>query len=88
MKESYIQEKVCKFAESLGWEVRKMGTRDDPDRLFYRHSVVIFIEFKATKNGRISQGQIDEHKLMRRHKMNMHIVNSIGHGKQIFKERE
>lgn len=87
MRESYVQKKVCEFAKSLGWEVRRMGTKDDPDRLFYRHSVVIFIEFKKPL-GKRSRGQVDEHNLMKHHTMNIYLIDTIGEGKQIFLDQE
>lgn len=88
MKESYVQEKVNEFAKSLGWEVRRMGTIDDPDRIYYRHGVVIFIEFKKPGGGKVSEGQKIEHGLLRHHKMNFFLVDTIGQGKKIFKERQ
>lgn len=88
LKESYVQKKVNDFAESLGWEVRRMGTNDDPDRLYYRHGVVIFIEFKKPGEGRVSAGQKEEHKLLQHHKMNFFLIDTIGQGISIFKERE
>lgn len=87
MKESYIQTKVNEFARSLGWEVCRLKNKDDPDRLYYRQSIVIFIEFKKP-GGKVSPGQKETHRLLRHHKMNFFLVDTISQGKKIFKERE
>lgn len=47
--ETGIENRVVKFAEAHGWWVRKFtcpGSSGEPDRVFIRNGVVIFIEFK------------------------------------------
>lgn len=56
------------WAESNGWEVRKMqyiGRRSCPDRFFFGYGKIIPIEFKRLRKGKKSAftaGQPEEHK--------------------------
>ena len=50
MKESTIEKKVCKYAESEGWLTYKFvspGNKGVPDRIFLKDEICFFIEFKA-----------------------------------------
>lgn len=48
MRESNIENEVCKYAELLGWLCFKFtGQKGLPDRIFFRDGEVVLIEFKA-----------------------------------------
>lgn len=47
--EANVEKPICRWAEEDGWEVRKLkyiARMGAPDRLFYGHGRVVFIEFK------------------------------------------
>lgn len=47
--ETGIEDRVVKFAKDAGWWVKKFtcpGSSGEPDRIFIRDGVVLFIEFK------------------------------------------
>jgi len=49
-RESKIESKVCKYAQSKGWLVFKFvspGNTGVPDRLFLKDGKAVFVEFKA-----------------------------------------
>lgn len=49
MRESVIEERVCKHAKTRGWLVRKvayLGRRGAPDRWFFKDGQIVIVEFK------------------------------------------
>lgn len=85
MKEKQIEKKVCDFASSLGWLVRKYSSQyraGMPDRIFMRDGQVFWIEFKKP-GGKVSPIQQFEIETMQAHGMEVFIVDDVEHGKQI-----
>lgn len=86
-REFYIEKEVCKYAVSLGWRQRKMefvGRRGCPDRWFKRDGgQLVIIEFKDP-NGALSAAQRREVNWLTTHGFNVHVVDSIQQGREIF----
>lgn len=84
--ESYIEGKVCKYAESLGVEQRKFVTpnrRSAPDRIFFAMGgCTLFIEFKK-KGGKTTSGQDREISRLKALGFPVHVVDNIEDGKQV-----
>lgn len=51
--ESDIERTACTAAARAGWSVVKVGQHGWPDRLFFRHGVYVWVEFKRP-GGRLS----------------------------------
>ena len=82
LSESAIEKKVCKHAEKLGWQVRKVtcpGRRGFPDRLFYRNAHVFFIEFKAPGK-KPRKNQLREIESLRQQRIACFVVDDIEQG--------
>lgn len=50
MRESTIEKAITQFAERRGWLSYKWASpahRGVPDRLFFRHGILVIVEFKA-----------------------------------------
>jgi hypothetical protein len=45
-RETPVEQKTCEYAKADGWENRKMGQNGDPDRLFWKDNVYVWIELK------------------------------------------
>ncbi len=90
MKESIIESKVCKYAQSKGWLVFKFvspGNRAVPDRVFIKNCVLFFIEFKAPgKKQTILQEKIS--KKLNNEGFEVFVVDDIEKGKQIIDEQD
>ena len=88
MRESLIEKKVCKHAESLGWFQFKMaspGTRGIPDRVFFKDGKTVLIEFKSS-TGQLSPSQkyiIDK---LKKHKIPVYVIKGVQSGKELFHE--
>lgn len=86
-RETYIEKQVCKYARSRGWRQRKMafvGRKGCPDRWFMRgDGQLVIIEFKD-KNGALSPHQRREVNWLRANGFEVHVVDSIEQGKEIF----
>lgn len=85
MRESYIEKKVCEYAEELGWTNYKFsspGNRGVPDRILLRNGKVIFIEFKS-KGKEASKLQSFIHKIIRGCGFKVYVVDDIWVGKKI-----
>jgi len=82
MLESYVERKVCEFAESLGWLVRKLswiGRRGAPDRLFIRGGRIVLIEFKRP-GGVLELHQEREIARLRAAGAEVHVIDTVAAG--------
>ena len=86
-REAYIEAEVCKYAKSKGWRPRKMafvGRRGCPDQWFMRgDGQLVIIEFKDP-NGALSPHQRREINWLTAKGFNVHVVDSIAHGQEVF----
>jgi hypothetical protein len=86
-RESYIEQEVCKYAKKRGWRPRKMqfvGRRGCPDQWFKRgQGQLVIIEFKDP-NGKLSPHQRKEVNWLLASGFNVHVVDSIEQGREIF----
>ncbi len=86
-RESFIENEVCKHARALGWRVRKMqfvGRRGCPDRWFFGPGgQLVIVEFKDP-NGKLSVAQRREINWMKANGFNVHVVNDVETGCEIF----
>lgn len=85
MKESSIENKVCKYAEQKGFSQFKLSAiwnAGIPDRLFLYKGKAFFIEFK-TKSGRVSKLQQLTINEIIANDIPVHIINSIEDGRQL-----
>lgn len=61
MQERGLEDKAIKLAQSRGWLVRKvkwLGRRGAPDRVFIKHGITIWVEFKQlNKDLRVQQNR-------------------------------
>lgn len=82
MTESVTEKKVCRYAKSQGWLVYKFqspSNRGVPDRMFMRHGVLIFIEFKSPGKRPTNQ-QHATHERIRDHGFPVFIVDEPQQG--------
>jgi hypothetical protein len=90
MRESLIENEVCKKAKTLGWLTYKFGsvtTRGLPDRVFLRYGYLFFVEFKARgKEPRLFQQRII--KLLIKHGFDVYVIDSIEQGFEILQRYE
>jgi len=88
MRESKIEEAVCKYAEDLGWRVRKYvtpGHKGAPDRIFMRKGVVFWIEFKGPHGG-LSALQEREIQRIKEDGFKVFVIDNIDEGKRVIQE--
>ena len=82
MRESKIENAVCKYAKDKGWLVYKFsspGNNGVPDRIFIKNKILYFIEFKATsKKMRKLQARIAEK--IKKEKFHVFEVSTIERG--------
>lgn len=87
--EKDIENKVVKYARSLGWLVYKFTSpaqRSVPDRLFMRNGVVLFIEFKR-KGEKATPKQGHEAKVIyKQGGVPVVLVDDVAYGKFIVDE--
>lgn len=85
-RESVIEKKVCDYAKSLGFWVKKFqspGNWAVPDRIFVSpRGALFFIEFKR-KGKPTSVAQAREHSEMREFRLKVYVVDSFDDGKFI-----
>lgn len=85
MRESTIENKVNKYAESKGWlqyKFQSANNRGVPDRIYIRNGAVFFIEFKAT--GKKPTGlQKDTHDELRSQYVQVFVCDNVEHGYEI-----
>lgn len=86
MRESKIEEAVCKYAEERGFLQRKFsspGHASVPDRMFVHPTgYVFFIEFKAT-GFKPTPAQEREHVRLRNYNVAVSVCDDIEQGKKI-----
>lgn len=85
IRESTIEAKVVKYAQSKGWKVYKFvspGNRAVPDRIFIKQGLVGMIEFKAPGKipTKLQQKVIRE---LQSEKIPVSIVDSVELGKEV-----
>lgn len=87
MRESKIQEAVNKRAARYGWEAHRNKKSGDPDRYYTRYErEVIFIEYK--KDGKDpTEQQFRAHERLRDQGFEVHVIDSIEEGYEIFDSR-
>lgn len=84
-KENAVEQPVCDYAESLGFEVRKIqyvAHYGAPDRMFYGYGQLFFIEFKSPE-GVLSSSQKREIKKMHDADIKAFVVDDVEQGKLI-----
>lgn len=85
-RELYIEAKVCEFAKSHGWLVRKLawvGREGAPDRFFARAGRVLMIEFKRLGQ-KPAPHQEREIARLRAEGVEVHVIDNIEDGKALF----
>ncbi len=72
-------ERTCrKIAIDAGWLSFKFESEGGlPDRILIRDGVVIFVEFKAPKTGRLSKLQQMQIKRMLEHGAEVHVIDNV-----------
>lgn len=78
-RESDIEEIVAAWAENNGWVVRKMkyiGRRGAADRFFFGYGQIVMIEFKRPGDGRLSEGQVQEHRRLAKVGCPVHVFDT------------
>jgi len=86
MLESQIERAVCKHAKSTGWLVFKFVSPSHngvPDRIFLKNGITIFVEFKRP-GGKLSPLQIHVIGQLRNAGFDVHVIDDIPTGKEIF----
>jgi hypothetical protein len=85
--ESQIQSAVIDFARKNGWLVRRLeytGRVGAPDIIAFRDGVTKLVEFKRP-GGKLSPGQVAEHKLLTEHGIRVPVIDDIMDGYAIFR---
>lgn len=86
MNEFEVEVPVVDFAIRRGWFVRKLqwvGRTGAPDRMFAKGGRCVFVEFKAPGQ-RPRPDQEREIAAMRRAGLEVHVIEDIEKGKEIF----
>jgi hypothetical protein len=86
VRESYIERKVCEFAIRNKWITFKWtspSSRFVPDRLFFKDSNIIIIEFKAP-GATPNKGQRLVHKILEKAGFPVAIIDDVEEGKKLF----
>lgn len=82
MRETEIEETVCRWAEENGWLARKIaypGRRGAPDRHFYGHGRIVIVEFKR-RGLKPDPHQAREHERLAKAGHAVHIIDSVESG--------
>lgn len=84
--EAHIERTVCKYARSTGWLAFKWsapGTPGVPDRLFFRATRLLMVEFKAPgKAPTALQSHI--HRQLRKEGFEVHVIDNVEDGRRLF----
>lgn len=84
--ESQIQSAVVAFARDHGWLVRRLeytGRVGAPDIIAFRDGVTKLVEFKRP-GGKLSPGQVAEHKLLTAHGIYVPVIDNLKDGYALF----
>ena len=84
-KEGKIEDAICDYAKDLGFEVRKVkfiAVEGCPDRMFYGHGEIFFIEVK-TPTGKLRPAQVREIYKLRKAGIKVFVVDNILDGELI-----
>lgn len=90
MRESKIEQAICKYAKSLGWLQYKFvspNVRGVPDRIFMRKGLCMFIEFKTTGMN-LTKLQKRRAKEIKRAGFHVFHIDSVQSGKGFFNQFE
>jgi len=85
VREVDIEWRTERWATKRGWLSRRIAYEartGAPDRIFVRHGVVVFIEFKRP-GGRLSGSQVLEIKKLRAHGAEVHVCWSFEQAKEV-----
>ena len=88
MKESKIENEVCKYAKNLDWLCYKFsspGNKAVPDRIFLKQGVIVFIEFKSTGK-QPSKLQAKVIKRIRDEEFKVYVIDNVTEGYQVFEQ--
>ena len=88
MKESQIENKVCKFAKDNGFLVYKFvspNNRGVPDRIFIFDKNIFFIEFKRSGN-KLSKLQSFTKDNIEAQGFNVYVIDNIDDGINLLKK--
>jgi len=88
IRERDIEKAVTDHAKKKGWLSFKWTSpaqRFVPDRLYFKDSKVIMIEFKRP-GGKPTKGQRVMHKMLERAGFTVHVIDGTGAGKSLFLE--
>ena len=88
MRESKIEEAVCKYAKEQGCLVYKFtspGRRSVPDRIFIHKGHVFFVEFKAPGK-KPTKGQEREMERLREQGIKVYVCDDIEGGKFLIRK--
>jgi hypothetical protein len=85
MRESYIERKVTEAAKANGWLAYKWvspSQRGVPDRLYFKDSQLVIVEFKAP-NKKPTPYQEAIHRRLAAVGWHVHIIDNIDEGKAL-----
>ena len=85
-RESVIEKKVTEYAQQQGWLSYKWTSpnhRAVPDCLYFKSGVVLLVEFKALGK-QPTKFQANVHLKLKEEGFNVHVIDSIETGKQLF----
>lgn len=85
MLEKQIEAKVCEYAKTKGvlaYKFTSPARAAVPDRMFILNGRVFFIEFKR-EGQKPTEAQDREHDRLRRHKVNVFVVDNVDAGKLV-----
>ncbi len=86
MRESVIEKKVTQYAQQQGWLSYKWTSpnhRAVPDRLYFKAGKVLLVEYKAPGK-KPTKLQAYVHQKLKAEGFNVHVIDSITTGQQLF----
>ena len=85
MTEKDLETKSSSFARARGWltfKFNSMSQRGVPDRLFFRNSILLIVEFKAPGKKPTKLQEVI-HKRFRDHGFEVHVIDNLDQAKRI-----
>ena len=86
MRESLIEKKVTKHAQSLGWLAYKFSSpsnRAVPDHLYIKNGITVYIEYKAP--GKLpTKLQLEIHNKFKSHGVEVYVIDDVEQGGALF----